>query len=146
MHHHVPCTRPNLASLSDLPSHIMNWTGGSLQRTKHAKGGISHQQKAYFARARTHPEHEIRIPVTHFRPSWLQNTASLTSVDAHALFEGDSVKIARHPVRQDEEIRDLEGKDSDVVRWSHDPPALLESPRQRSILQETNMENSRISS
>lgn len=49
----------------------MNWTGGSLQRTRKANGGIIQQQKAYFARARAHLQNVTNLPTTPFRPSYL---------------------------------------------------------------------------
>jgi hypothetical protein len=49
----------------------MNWTGGSLQRTKHANKGIVQKQKAYFARARTHHQKGSKSPSVPFRPNFL---------------------------------------------------------------------------
>ncbi|KAI4665235.1 uncharacterized protein J4E88_010560 [Alternaria novae-zelandiae] len=51
----------------------MNWTGGSLQRTKKANTGVIQQQKAYFARARTQLQNDTNPPVAPFRPSYLQD-------------------------------------------------------------------------
>ncbi|KAI4688099.1 uncharacterized protein J4E84_005027 [Alternaria hordeiaustralica] len=51
----------------------MNWTGGSLQRTKKANTGVVQQQKAYFARARTQLQNDTNSPVAPFRPSYLQD-------------------------------------------------------------------------
>jgi hypothetical protein len=54
----------------------MNWTGGSLQRTKNANKGTLQKQKAYFARARTHLQNRSNSPVVPFRPNYLQNDVS----------------------------------------------------------------------
>jgi hypothetical protein len=49
----------------------MNWTGGSLQRTKHANKGIVQKQKAHFAKARNHCQDGPKLPAVPFRPSYL---------------------------------------------------------------------------
>lgn len=54
-------------------SEAMNWTGGSLQRTKKANSGVLRQQKAYFAKARTNPPSAPRTPAAPFRPSYLRD-------------------------------------------------------------------------
>ncbi|KAI8942985.1 hypothetical protein NX059_001022 [Plenodomus lindquistii] len=54
----------------------MNWTGGSLQRTKKSNGGTIQQQKAYFARARTHVQNVTSSQAVPFRPSYLQADGS----------------------------------------------------------------------
>jgi hypothetical protein len=51
----------------------MNWTGGSLQRTKHAHKGHLQQQRAYFAKARTQLQNAPDSPTFPFRPNWLRN-------------------------------------------------------------------------
>jgi hypothetical protein len=51
----------------------MNWTGGSLQRTKKANTSVLQQQKAYFAKARTQLQNATNSPVAPFRPSYLQD-------------------------------------------------------------------------
>lgn len=51
----------------------MNWTGGTLQRTKKANQGTVQQQKAYFARARTQLQNASNPPVVAFRPNYLLN-------------------------------------------------------------------------
>jgi hypothetical protein len=54
----------------------MNWTGGTLQRTKNANKGVVQKQKAYFAKARTHLQNGPDSPIAPFRPSYLQNDDS----------------------------------------------------------------------
>jgi hypothetical protein len=51
----------------------MNWTGGSLQRTKIANKGVAQKQKAYFARARMHLQNGPTSPAAPFQPSFLRN-------------------------------------------------------------------------
>ncbi|KAG9194174.1 hypothetical protein G6011_04209 [Alternaria panax] len=51
----------------------MNWTGGSLQRTKKANRGVLQQQKAYFAKARTQLQNATDSPAAPFRPSYLRD-------------------------------------------------------------------------
>ncbi|KAF1927614.1 uncharacterized protein M421DRAFT_421457 [Didymella exigua CBS 183.55] len=50
----------------------MNWTGGTLQCTKHANKGVIQKQKAHFARARTQQQQSPGIPAVPFRPDYLQ--------------------------------------------------------------------------
>ncbi|KAF2851785.1 hypothetical protein T440DRAFT_394426 [Plenodomus tracheiphilus IPT5] len=49
----------------------MNWTGGSLQRTRKSKDGVIQQQKAYFARARTQLQDVAHSPAAPFQPNFL---------------------------------------------------------------------------
>jgi hypothetical protein len=51
----------------------MNWTGGSLQRTKKVNKGILQKQKAYFAQARTHLQNGTKPSAAPFRPSYSEN-------------------------------------------------------------------------
>ncbi|USP78141.1 uncharacterized protein yc1106_05415 [Curvularia clavata] len=55
----------------------MNWTGGSLQRTKKANAGMLQQQKAYFAKARASTQSTPRMPVAPFCPSFLRDDDKL---------------------------------------------------------------------
>ncbi|KAH7380482.1 hypothetical protein DE146DRAFT_793699 [Phaeosphaeria sp. MPI-PUGE-AT-0046c] len=48
----------------------MNWTGGSLQRTKNANKGVLQKQKAYFARSHTHPQNDPGSNAIAFKPSY----------------------------------------------------------------------------
>lgn len=52
----------------------MNWTGGSLQRTKHANKGVLQKQKAYFARARTKLQQGPNSSTAPFRPDFLRDS------------------------------------------------------------------------
>ena len=51
----------------------MNWTGGTLQRTKNANKSVIQKQKAYFARARTQLQQGPATPATPFRPDYLND-------------------------------------------------------------------------
>jgi hypothetical protein len=51
----------------------MNWTGGSLQRTKIANKGVAQKQRAHFARARMHLQNGPTSPAAPFHPSFLRN-------------------------------------------------------------------------
>jgi hypothetical protein len=53
----------------------MNWTGGSLQRTKHANKGVVQKQKAYFARARTELQNP-GSPTAPFRPDYFREAGN----------------------------------------------------------------------
>ncbi|KAI2480848.1 hypothetical protein Ptr902_07874 [Pyrenophora tritici-repentis] len=52
----------------------MNWTGGSLQRTKKANSGVLQQQRAYFAKARTHLHNATNSPIAPFYPDYLRES------------------------------------------------------------------------
>jgi hypothetical protein len=51
----------------------MNWTGGSLQRTKIANKGVAQKQRAHFARARMHLQNGPTSAAAPFYPSFLRN-------------------------------------------------------------------------
>lgn len=51
----------------------MNWTGGSLQRTKYTNKGVIQKQKAYFAKARTQLQQSPGVPTAPFQPDYLQD-------------------------------------------------------------------------
>lgn len=51
----------------------MNWTGGSLQRSKQANKGVVQKQKAHFARARTQLQNAPNAPAASFRPGFFQD-------------------------------------------------------------------------
>ncbi len=51
----------------------MNWTGGTLQRTKNANKGVIQKQRAHFARARTKLQQSPNSPTTPFRPDFLRD-------------------------------------------------------------------------
>jgi hypothetical protein len=70
----------------------MNWTGGSLQRTKHANKGVAQKQKAYFARTRTYHQEGSKLPAVPFRPSFL-------GVDSSFEFSGHVPSYGQGSVR-----------------------------------------------
>ncbi|KAH7092137.1 hypothetical protein FB567DRAFT_231599 [Paraphoma chrysanthemicola] len=78
----------------------MNWTGGTLQRTKHANKGVIQKQKAYFARARTHLQNGAESPDVPFRPSYLQNYDSFELAGHLPLLGSGSVRHTGHSVTQ----------------------------------------------
>ncbi|KAH7068188.1 hypothetical protein BKA63DRAFT_478566 [Paraphoma chrysanthemicola] len=78
----------------------MNWTGGTLQRTKHANKGVVQKQKAHFARARTHLQNGAKSPDVPFRPSYLQNDDSFELAGRLPLLVSGSVRHTGHSVRQ----------------------------------------------
>lgn len=81
----------------------MNWTGGTLQRTKHANKGVVQKQKAYFARARTHLQNGTNSPVAPFRPRYLQNDDSFELAGRLPAFGSGSVRHTGHSVRRHRE-------------------------------------------
>ncbi|OAL44640.1 hypothetical protein IQ07DRAFT_246181 [Pyrenochaeta sp. DS3sAY3a] len=64
----------------------MNWTGGSLQRTKKANQSLTQKQRAYFAKSRGQPQHLPMLPVapSHL-PSDSNDTRTQTTKDDQAL-------------------------------------------------------------
>jgi hypothetical protein len=77
--------------------HNMNWTGGSLQRTKHASKGIVQKQKAYFAKARTHHQDGAKSP---FRPSYLGDDNSFGLSRHMPSYGKGSVRHTGHTARR----------------------------------------------
>jgi hypothetical protein len=63
-------TTPNV----DQELGAMNWTGGTLQRTKYANKGVMQRQRAYFARARTKLQQSPSTQSTPFRPEYYHNS------------------------------------------------------------------------
>ncbi|KAF2126915.1 hypothetical protein P153DRAFT_296958 [Dothidotthia symphoricarpi CBS 119687] len=78
----------------------MNWTGGSLQRTKHANKGVVQKQKAYFARSRTQLQNGLRSPVAPFRPSYLRKDDDHESGERIRSFHPGSTRHTSHTTRQ----------------------------------------------
>jgi len=76
------CLRRHSTSLShvNVPSRsfvrTMNWTGGSLRRTKKANSATLQRQKAYFAEARTNLQNARQTLAAPFRPSYLRGKDS----------------------------------------------------------------------
>lgn len=86
----------------------MNWTGGTLQRTKTANKGVIQKQKAYFAKARTLLQNEPDSPIAPFRPSYLQNDDG-SQLGAHMpAFGSGSTRHTGHPARRHREAKDPE--------------------------------------
>lgn len=124
----------------------MNWTGGSLQRTKHANKGVLQKQKAYFAKTRTHLQNGLPSTAVPFKPSYaLQDETNLTQDQhtgnstllnrdskgrAHLLQDHASVDAPSHLHHP----RDSATRDRQRVRTalSHDEPAPLRS-REREL-------------
>lgn len=70
------CTRPRVEPTTTKVNQdlgAMNWTGGTLQRTKHANKGVMQKQRAYFARARTELQQSPSTQSTPFRPEYYHN-------------------------------------------------------------------------
>lgn len=74
----------------------MNWTGGSLQRTKNARKGVRQAQKAYFARVRTNLQNEAYSPGAPFRPSELREDEKFGGAANALSLENPSVNRAGH--------------------------------------------------
>ena len=70
----------------------MNWTGGSLQRTKKANTGVLQQQKAYFAKARTYLQNGTNSPVAPFRPSYLRDNGRSDLMGGMVPFGSGSIR------------------------------------------------------
>jgi hypothetical protein len=77
----------------------MNWTGGSLQRTKQANKGVVQKQKAYFARARTHLQNGPNTPAVPFMPDYFQDDDDLEPGERPPLHGTGSVRHTGHLAR-----------------------------------------------
>jgi hypothetical protein len=77
----------------------MNWTGGSLQRTKHANKGVVQKQKAYFAKARTQLQSDSKSPAAPFRPTYLLNDSIFELAGHLPAFGSGSVRHTGHSAR-----------------------------------------------
>jgi hypothetical protein len=101
----------------------MNWTGGSLQRTKKANTGTLQQQKAYFAKARTHLQNASNVHVAPFRPSYLRDNAESDLMGGMFAFGLGSVRHTGHSVkRRDERSRREALIDARRSATEHDEP------------------------
>lgn len=78
----------------------MNWTGGTLQRTKRANKGVMQKQKAYFARARTQLQQSPGTPAEPFRPEYLQDSDDRELVHHLPSLDPDSVRHTGHSARK----------------------------------------------
>jgi hypothetical protein len=92
---YIPGLRPYSVLVSK-----MNWTGGSLQRTKHANKGVVQKQKAFFAKARTHLQNSPKSPATPFRPTYLQNDSSFELSSHLPPFEASPIQHTRHSAQR----------------------------------------------
>ena len=82
----------------------MNWTGGTLQRTKNADKGVIQKQKAYFARARTQLQQSPGTPAAPFRPEFFQDGDD-RELDHHLpLLGSGSVRHTGHLARKRPEV------------------------------------------
>ncbi|KAF2028809.1 hypothetical protein EK21DRAFT_90328 [Setomelanomma holmii] len=86
----------------------MNWTGGSLQRMKHANKGVTQKQKAYFVRARTHLQNGSKSPVVPFRPSYLQNDDNFELAGHLPSFGSGSIRHTGHSTRHRRDVNHRE--------------------------------------
>lgn len=86
----------------------MNWTGGTLQRTKTASKGVVQKQKAHFAKARTNLQNGPDSPNAPFRPSYLQNDDSFELTRRLPSFGSGSVRHTGHSARRHREEADQE--------------------------------------
>ncbi|KAF2643784.1 hypothetical protein P280DRAFT_216560 [Massarina eburnea CBS 473.64] len=74
----------------------MNWTGGSLQRSKKTSKGVLQKQKAHFARARTQLQNGSQR-VSPFRPSYLRDEEhTLLDGQLPPLFSSRSIRHTGH--------------------------------------------------
>jgi hypothetical protein len=90
--------RQHLTFHRTLYSVNMNWTGGTLQRTKHANKGITQKQKAYFARARTHLQNGSSHQLFRFGPATCRTTTASSSPGiCPRLDQGRSVTLDTRP-------------------------------------------------
>ncbi|XPT01678.1 hypothetical protein M3J09_010808 [Ascochyta lentis] len=80
----------------------MNWTGGSLQRTKNAHKGVVQRQKAHFARARTQLQQSPGAPIMPFRPDYLVDGDGRESGHHLSPF-GSSIRHTGHSPRRHRE-------------------------------------------
>lgn len=78
----------------------MNWTGGTLQRTKHANKSVIQKQRAHFARARTQLQHNPGTPAAPFRPDFLQGSNDYELGQRLPAFGTGSVRHTGHSDRE----------------------------------------------
>jgi hypothetical protein len=108
--------------------YIMNWTGGSLQRTKHASKGIVQKQKAHFARARTHHQGGAKSPAVPFRPSYLGFDNSFELSSHLPSYEKGSVRHTGHTARRRHApTQRVHSPDDHTVHTDHRATTILEA-------------------
>jgi hypothetical protein len=91
----------------------MNWTGGTLQRTKKANTGVLQQQKAYFAKARTYLQNGTNPPVAPFRPSYLRDNSESDLMGGMVLFGSGSIRHTGRSAKQRGETARYEASPED---------------------------------
>lgn len=92
----------------------MNWTGGSLQRTKNANRGVRQKQKAFFARARTKLQNDSNSHCAPSHPSFLRKNDPVTSARTPWLGLG-AMRHTSQPARCEREaIRQSSGDGNTV--------------------------------
>ena len=90
----------------------MNWTGGTLQRTRQANKGVLQQQRAYFAKARTHLQNATNKPIAPFYPSYLCDNNESGPLGMPS-FDSGSVRHMGHSVKRPRERAHHEDKPND---------------------------------
>lgn len=97
----------------------MNWTGGSLQRTKNANRGTLQKQKAYFARARTQLQNDTNRPAVIFRPNYLCAADEFDLVQQSPSLGSASIRRSSHSARRRGEKAQKEASQGKLV-WAGD--------------------------
>ncbi|KAF3033472.1 hypothetical protein E8E11_003068 [Didymella keratinophila] len=97
----------------------MNWTGGTLQRTKHANKGVIQKQKAHFARARTQLQHSPGTPAAPFRPDFLQGSDTYDLGQRLPAFSTGSVRRTGHSARKHREEGNYHSPTTQKPRHTH---------------------------
>ena len=103
---------------------IMNWTGGSLQRTKKANTGVVQQQRAYFAKARTHFQMATNSPAAPGFPNYLRKSEDAGFLGI-PLFGSGSVRHTGHSatLRGGRRVPELPPNDAcPTTRYHREPP------------------------
>lgn len=90
----------------------MNWTGGTLQRTKHANKGVTQKQKAHFARARTQLQQSLGTPAAPCHPDFLHGQRL-------PAFGTGSVRHTGHSARKHREEEDYHSLTTRKPRQTH---------------------------
>ena len=122
------CISSNLYSLSASKRAsqwgiAMNWTGGSLQRTKNANKGVVQKQKAYFARARTQIQNKPKSPVTNFCPSYLRVNEDLDHDRQISTFRTASLHQIGHSSRpRTAQLSKRKSRNTESPTHYDDPP------------------------
>ncbi|KAL5119581.1 hypothetical protein ACEQ8H_002427 [Pleosporales sp. CAS-2024a] len=116
----------------------MNWTGGNLQRTKHANQGVVQRQKAYFARARTQLQNGTKAPTAPFRPTFLQKDNSCLELAGRPprVGTGSVRRHARHSARRRDEPATSRPPPSPLApRYTEEDPSRAELDAEGQLLE-----------